>query len=150
MIALYSLSLECVIKCPISSAAATVGLLCLKRAKTGGDSSWSSAVSVHNELLRRGRQDLVEELAKDQWYLDRKGEIPEGKSPFYRIPIFNYHQVSFTICIAPFNAHQSWKSTAGKGCSFCLFHVCVTFHRFISNHSPAARYTLVGNHQSLP
>ncbi len=69
------------------------GLLCLKRAKQGGDSSWSSAVSVHNELLRRGRQDLVEELAKDQWYLDRKGEIPAGKLPYYRIPVFNYHQV---------------------------------------------------------
>ncbi|KAK9862136.1 hypothetical protein WJX84_008907 [Apatococcus fuscideae] len=69
-----------------------VGLLCLKRAKQGGDSSWSSAISVHNELLKRGRQDLVEELAKDQWYLDRKGEIPAGKLPYYRIPIFNYHQ----------------------------------------------------------
>lgn len=68
-------------------------MLCLQPAKEGGLSSFSSSVSVHNELLRRGRQDLVEELAKDQWYLDRKNEIPEGKLPYYRLPIFNYHQV---------------------------------------------------------
>ncbi|KAK9822768.1 hypothetical protein WJX74_006847 [Apatococcus lobatus] len=69
-----------------------VGLLCLQPAKEGGLSSFSSSVSVHNELLRRGRQDLVEELTKDEWYLDRKNEIPEGKLPYYRLPIFNYHQ----------------------------------------------------------
>ncbi|KAK9862133.1 hypothetical protein WJX84_005815 [Apatococcus fuscideae] len=68
-----------------------VGLLCLQPAKEGGLSSFSSSVSVHNELLRRGRRDLVEELAKDRWYLDRKDEIPEGKLPYYRLPVFNYH-----------------------------------------------------------
>ena len=47
------------------------GLLCLKTAKAGGESSWSSSVSVHNELLRLGRQDLVETLAGD-WWIDRK------------------------------------------------------------------------------
>ena len=30
------------------------GLLCLKTAKSGGESSWSSSVSVQNELLRIG------------------------------------------------------------------------------------------------
>ena len=47
------------------------GLLCLKTAKSGGESSWSSSVSVHNELLRLGRADLVEALAGD-WWVDRK------------------------------------------------------------------------------
>ena len=27
------------------------------------------------------------------WYFDRKGEIPEGKKPFFEIPVFNYHKV---------------------------------------------------------
>ena len=39
------------------------GLLCLKTAKAGGESSWSSSVAVHNELLRLGRPDLVEALS---------------------------------------------------------------------------------------
>ena len=39
------------------------GLLCLKTAKSGGESSWSSSVAVHNELLRLGRSDLVEALS---------------------------------------------------------------------------------------
>lgn len=39
------------------------GLLCLKTAKSGGESSWSSSVAVHNELLRIGRKDLVEALS---------------------------------------------------------------------------------------
>jgi len=47
------------------------GLLCLKTARSGGESSWSSSVSVHNELLRLGRADLVEALAGD-WWVDRK------------------------------------------------------------------------------
>ncbi len=33
-----------------------VGLLCLRAGRAGGLSSWASSVSVHNELLRRGRQ----------------------------------------------------------------------------------------------
>ena len=27
------------------------------------------------------------------WFFDRKGEIPEGKKPFFEIPVFNYHKV---------------------------------------------------------
>ena len=51
------------------------GLLCLKTAKSGGESSWSSSVSVHNELLRLGRADLVEALSGD-WWVDRKVRSP--------------------------------------------------------------------------
>ena len=28
------------------------------------------------------------------WYFDRKGEIPDGKDPFFLIPVFNYHEVT--------------------------------------------------------
>ena len=56
---------------PPTILSVTAGLLCLKAAKAGGESSWSSSVSVHNELLRLGRQDLVETLAGD-WWVDRK------------------------------------------------------------------------------
>ncbi|GAB4822232.1 hypothetical protein N2152v2_009278 [Parachlorella kessleri] len=67
-----------------------VALLCLKNAKEGGLSSWTSSISVHNDIVRT-RPDLAEVLA-GPWYFDRKGEIPEGKKPFFEIPVFNYHK----------------------------------------------------------
>ena len=69
------------------------GLLCLQKAHKGGLSSWTSSLQVVNEMLRRGRKDLVEELAGPNWYLDRKGEVPHGQKPYFRLPILNYHNV---------------------------------------------------------
>jgi hypothetical protein len=51
-----------------------VTLLCLRNAKAGGLSSWSSSISVHNEILRRAPH-LAEALAGPDWYYDRKGEV---------------------------------------------------------------------------
>ena len=39
-----------------TDSADMVALLCLRTGKEGGLSSWSSSVSVHNELLRLGRK----------------------------------------------------------------------------------------------
>jgi len=39
-----------------TDSADVVGLLCLRSGREGGLSSWASSVSVHNELLRRGRR----------------------------------------------------------------------------------------------
>ena len=72
-----------------------VALLCLKNAKSGGLSSWSSSMTVHNEILRR-RPDLAPVLAAP-WYMDRKGEVPDGKQPYFQIPIFNYFMVSLLL-----------------------------------------------------
>lgn len=49
-------------------------------------------MAVHNEILRR-RPDLAPVMAAP-WYMDRKGEVPEGKQPYFQIPIFNYFKVS--------------------------------------------------------
>ena len=64
-----------------------VGLLCLQTAKAGGQSKIASSVTVHNEMLKRA-PELVEILAQP-FYIDRKGEIPDGKGPYYQMPIFN-------------------------------------------------------------
>lgn len=74
-----------------NDSADIVTLLCLRNARSGGLSSWSSSVSVHNEILRRAPH-LAQALAGPDWYYDRKGEVPPGKKPFFRIPVFNYHQ----------------------------------------------------------
>lgn len=37
-------------------------------------------------------QDLVEELAAPQWWVDRKGEVPKGKLDYYQMRIFQYYK----------------------------------------------------------
>jgi hypothetical protein len=67
-----------------------VALLCLKRAKSGGASAIVSSMTLHNVMAER-RPDLLERLYR-QFPVDRRGEIPGGKSPFYEAPIFNAHE----------------------------------------------------------
>ncbi len=77
-----------------------VVLLCLQKAKSGGESSVASSVAVYNEMLRR-RPDLVEELIKP-WYRDRRSEIPPGKKPWFELPIFNFPNGVLTTSWASF------------------------------------------------
>ena len=65
-----------------------VGLLCLQTSPTGGESYFVSSVAIHNEMVIR-RPDLAAELA-NPWYRDRRGEVPEGKDPWWSLPVFNY------------------------------------------------------------
>jgi TfdA family taurine catabolism dioxygenase TauD len=64
-----------------------VALLCLRRAKSGGLSSIVSSMTVHNVMAQR-RPDLLERLYQP-FPVDRRGEVPEGKAPFYEAPVFN-------------------------------------------------------------
>ena len=66
-----------------------VGLLCLKTAKSGGESFIASSVTCYNEFYRR-RPDLVARLF-DAFPTDRRGEIPEGMRPWFDIPVFHWH-----------------------------------------------------------
>lgn len=52
-----------------------------------GLSSICSSSTVYNELLKR-RPDLLQELTKPLCW-DRKGEIPEGKQPYWFQPVLN-------------------------------------------------------------
>jgi hypothetical protein len=63
-----------------------IGLLCLQRSKTGGQSKIVSSIAIHNEILRR-RPDLLKVLYQPYW-VDRRGEIPAGCRPYYPMPIF--------------------------------------------------------------
>jgi hypothetical protein len=66
-----------------------VALLCLRRAKSGGLSTIVSSMAVHNAMAVR-RPDLLERLYQP-FPTDRRGEVPEGKGPFYEAPLFNPH-----------------------------------------------------------
>lgn len=64
-----------------------VALLCLRRAKAGGLSTIVSSMTVHNVMAER-RPDLLDRLYRS-FPVDRRGEVPEGKAPFYEAPVFN-------------------------------------------------------------
>lgn len=72
-----------------------VSLLCLHTAPTGGASLITSSISLHNEMQKR-RPELVAALA-EALYIDRRNEVPEGKDPWYRMPVFNYYGGYLTI-----------------------------------------------------
>lgn len=66
-----------------------VGLLCLKAAKSGGESFLASSVTLYNEIRER-RPDLLPALF-EPYPTDRRGEVPEGMQPWFDIPVFNWH-----------------------------------------------------------
>ena len=66
-----------------------VSLLCLQKAKSGGESSISSSVFVHDEMWRRDK-DLWAAMYEPFWR-DRRGEVPEGKKPYYPSAMFHYY-----------------------------------------------------------
>ncbi len=72
-----------------------VGLLCLKKAKKGGESLLVSAVTIYNEMLK-ARPDLVR-LLFDPIATDRRGEVPEGMQPFFSIPVFSWNREFLTV-----------------------------------------------------
>jgi len=63
-----------------------VGLLCLHRAKTGGESRIASAYAVYNEMLAR-RPDLVDVMYQPMCW-DRNDEQAPGEPAFYPLPPF--------------------------------------------------------------
>ncbi|KAL6781596.1 hypothetical protein ACKKBF_B08640 [Auxenochlorella protothecoides x Auxenochlorella symbiontica] len=78
-----------------NDAADLVALLCLNEARQGGESQWASSWAVHNEFLKL-RPDLGPVMTEN-WYFDRKGEVPAGKQPFFAIPAFNYFLGNLTV-----------------------------------------------------
>jgi hypothetical protein len=67
-----------------------VALMCLQKAKCGGESAIASSTALYNALAER-RPDLARVLA-EPFVIDRKGEIPVGKGPTYEMPVFNHYE----------------------------------------------------------
>jgi len=72
-----------------------VALLCLRRARSGGLSTIASSMAVHNVMAER-RPDLLERLYRPL-PVDRRGEVPEGKAPFYEAPVFNEYDGKLSV-----------------------------------------------------
>ena len=67
-----------------------VGLLCLSKARSGGESRIVSSTAIHNEFLKR-RPDLWA-VMHEPFCVDRRGEESPGQKPYYVTPCFNWHQ----------------------------------------------------------
>jgi hypothetical protein len=76
-----------------------VGLLCVRKARSGGTSRIVSAAAIHNEIMRR-RPDLVEVFYAD-WHNSRQGDEQPGESRAYPKPIFGFHDGHFTGLFSP-------------------------------------------------
>jgi hypothetical protein len=76
-----------------------VGLLCVRKARSGGLSRIVSAAAIHNEVLRR-RPDLVDVFYAD-WYNSRQGDEQPGESRAYPKPIFGFRDGHFTGLFSP-------------------------------------------------
>src|SRR5438552_3963059 len=66
-----------------------VALLCLKAAKSGGESYLASSITLYNEMLAR-RKDLLPALF-EPFPTDRRGEVPGGMKPWFDIPIYHWY-----------------------------------------------------------
>ena len=67
-----------------TDGADVVGLLCLQRAKAGGESRIASAAAVYNEILRR--EPALLEVLYEPMFWDRNDEQSPGEPPFYQLP----------------------------------------------------------------
>jgi Taurine catabolism dioxygenase TauD, TfdA family len=72
-----------------------VALLCLRRARSGGLSAIVSSMTLHNVMATR-RPDLLERLYH-AFPVDRRGEVPPGRAPFYDAPVFNEYAGTLSV-----------------------------------------------------
>ena len=70
-----------------------VGLLCLQKAMSGGASSIVSSVTIFNEILKNAPEHIKE--LSSVFYIDRRGEVPKGKKPWYKLPVFCWYDNFF-------------------------------------------------------
>ncbi len=78
-----------------TDSADVVGLLCLKKAQTGGESLLVSALSIYNRY-KQLRPDLLP-LLFEPIATDRRGEVPDGELPFTTIPVFSWYKSHLTV-----------------------------------------------------
>ncbi len=86
-----------------------VGLLCLRRAMSGGHSRVLSFHTAHNALLARSRERLAR-LYQPFWF-DRQREFHHGESPVFAAPVFE----AGAEIKARFSVHQISSGYAIRG-----------------------------------
>ena len=132
-----------------------LGLFCLHQAKTGGMSHLVSSLTVHN-VLHRERPDLLD-VTYQPFYLDWRGEEPEGEQPWYAIPMFSSADGRVT---SRFTSRQYLQSCERFGAKYTLTDMqreCLDLVQQIANR-PELRVSfrlqegdiqLVNNHTTM-
>lgn len=90
-----------------------LGLLCLRTAKRGGASKITSALTIHN-VLREERPELLDALYGN-FYIDWRGEEPQGEKGFFTLPMFSECQGKVTARI---NSLPYYESAARHGAQY--------------------------------
>ena len=72
-----------------------VVLMCLHPSKSGGESTVVSSLNIYNEMLKRNPAATA--ALSESIYRDRRNEIPEGRNPWFQLPVFNFHQEYITV-----------------------------------------------------
>ena len=71
-----------------NDSADVVGLMCLRTARSGGLSRIVSSKTLHDVLLERHPEVLA--TLYEPFHMDRRGEAPAGKLPYYSGPCFEW------------------------------------------------------------
>ena len=82
-----------------------LGLFCMRRARSGGESKVVSALTIHN-VLRDERPDLLDVLY-GTFHLDWRGEEPQGEAPFFSLPMFSERDGRLTTRICSLAYYKS-------------------------------------------
>jgi hypothetical protein len=76
-----------------------IGLMCLRPAKSGGQSCVANVVAIYNELVR-SRPELIAALYEPMPY-DARGEQAKGGKPYYTFPVFTDHDDRLFVRFIP-------------------------------------------------
>jgi alpha-ketoglutarate-dependent taurine dioxygenase len=76
-----------------------VGLMCLRAARSGGESCVANAVAIHNTMVREC-PELAAALYEPLPY-DTRGEQKDGAKPFYTVPGFTEHHGRLYVRLIP-------------------------------------------------
>jgi hypothetical protein len=76
-----------------------IGLMCLRPAKSGGQSCVANVVAIYNELVKT-RPDLIAALYEPMPY-DARGEQAKGGKPYYTFPVFTEHDERLFVRFIP-------------------------------------------------
>lgn len=87
-----------------------VGLLCLRRAKTGGLSSIVSSVTLHNEILRR-HPEYLRPLYEGFYYIKREAALGEDPVTKYRVPVYGAKDGQVSARLVRNQINAAWTKT---------------------------------------
>jgi hypothetical protein len=76
-----------------------IGLMCLRKARSGGLSCVANVVAIYNELVNE-RPDLVAALYQPLPY-DARQEQAKGQKPYYLFPVFTEHDNRLFVRFIP-------------------------------------------------